>query len=110
MPQKLKKKEFFIILKIHKGFHVQANPAAAPYLIPLTLSLRSKGQIKVTYPKSLPYQLEDGTKLLVYGGTVKLKVKIQKGKPPFSFLLKYQACDKRSCFFPQKVSFSIPAR
>ena len=43
------------------GFHVQANPASAEFLIPLRLQLRARGGVPATipaYPTGVPYRVE----------------------------------------------------
>ena len=56
------------------GFHIQANPASGPFLIPASLALRHRGDgirlRRPIYPPGEPYRLQ-GTEndLMTYEGT-----------------------------------------
>ncbi len=124
-PEELKLKrggssETSIEISVRDGFHVQANPAANQFLIPLTISVESNEALKVgrpRYPPPTRYRLE-GTEedLLVYGGVIKVPFTIQSSgsTPPhlheLQGKLKYQACDDRSCRPPATAPFELKVR
>ena len=112
--------EASIEISVRDGFHVQANPAANQFLIPLTISVESNEALKVgepRYPPPTRYRLE-GTEedLLVYGGVIKVPFTIQSSRstPPdlheLQGKVKYQACDDRSCRPPATAPFELKVR
>ena len=102
------------------GFHVQANPASAEFLIPLQLQLRAKGGVRATipdYPPGEPYRLQGmPSELMTYYGTFEIVVHVnaensaQPGDRTLRGVLRYQACDDRSCRIPASVQVSVPVR
>ena len=100
------------------GFHVQANPASAEFLIPLRLQLRAQGGVRATipvYPPGEPYRVEGMPgELMTYDGTFEIVVQLsagdsaQPGDRTLRGMLRYQACDDRSCRFPASVPVSVP--
>lgn len=102
------------------GFHVQANPASAEFLIPLRLQLRAKGGVRATipvYPPGEPYRLEGmPSELMTYDGTFEIVVHLiagdsaQLGDRTLRGSLRYQACDNFSCRVPASVPVSVPVR
>lgn len=102
------------------GFHVQANPASAEFLIPLRLQIRAKGGVRATipaYPMGEPYRVNGmPSELMTYDGTFEIVVHLRAGAsaPPgdksLRGVLRYQACDDRSCRFPASVPVTIPVR
>ena len=102
------------------GFHLQANPASAEFLIPLRFQLRAKGGVRATipvYPPGEPYRVEGmPSELMTYYGTFEIVVHLRAGdsaKPGDRTLrgtLRYQACDERSCRFPASVPVSVAVR
>ena len=100
------------------GFHVQANPASAEFLIPLRLQLRAKGGVRATvtvYPPGEPYRPEGmPSELMTYDGTFEIVVHLiagdsaQPGDRTLRGVLRYQACDDRSCRVPASVPVSVP--
>jgi hypothetical protein len=100
------------------GFHVQANPASEPYLIPLKLELKPAPGLrpgKVTYPPGRPYRLRGATSdLSTYGGSFDVRVHLEAekgaatGERRVEGSLRYQACDDRVCLRPASVAVEIP--
>ena len=109
-----------ISVVVADGFHVQANPASAEFLIPLRLQLRAKGGVRATipvYPPGEPYRVEGmPSELMTYYGTFEIVVHLraedsaQPGDRTLRGVLRYQACDDRSCRFPASVPVSVPVR
>ncbi len=109
-----------VSVTVADGFHVQANPASADFLIPLRLQLRAKGGVRATipvYPPGEPYRLEGmPNELMTYNGSIEIVVHLtagdsaQPGDRTLRGVLRYQACDDRSCRIPASVPVSVPVR
>jgi len=107
-------------VKIKKGFHIQANPAADEFLIPATLTVQSnKGSVpgNPVYPPGRPYRLKGSQEdLLTYEDEVmiRLPVKVLDSSPlgntNLTGGLRFQPCDDRRCFFPRSVPVMIPVK
>jgi hypothetical protein len=99
-----------LTIAVTPTYHVQANPASDPYLVPLYLALRAGKALQIgkpLYPVGLPYRLEGAPDpLSTYNGTfeVVIPVAADNDARPGDYLvrggLRYQACDSRTCFFP----------
>jgi DsbC/DsbD-like thiol-disulfide interchange protein len=104
-------------LKVTRGYHVNANPAANDLYIPLEVvfadtSFAAAG--KPRYPKGMSWRLKDSDEvLLVYDGKVKITVplRIPETAMPGEYTLRgtldYQACDDAVCFMPQSRAVSV---
>ena len=109
-----------IRITVVEGFHVQANPAADEFLIPLTLEFVSGDGFEVTdirYPPGEPYRLQGADEdLLVYGGTFAVPVTVRASADAREEAvaargrLRYQACDERICLAPATLLFDLTAR
>ena len=107
-------------VKIKKGFHIQANPAADEFLVPTTLTIKAnKGIVpgEPVYPPGIPYKLKGSKEdLLTYEDEVmiKLPVKVLDSAPAgnvnLTGELNIQPCDDRRCFFPRSVPVVIPVK
>ena len=112
-------KDLEISVTVAEGFHVQANPAANEFLIPLELELESDQELEVgevRYPPAEIYRW-NGTEedLLTYEGTFAVTVSIRAQDSAASRTqnvrgrLRYQACDDRSCRPPATMAFELTA-
>lgn len=109
-----------IPIEIGKEYHVQANPASLPRLIPTTVELAGDGGIEVgapQYPKgSIYHQQGSDQPISVYNGKIRITipVSVKAGTKPGEYALKgkvrYQACNEKTCFFPTFVPFEFPLR
>ena len=109
-----------IRITVVEGFHVQANPAANEFLIPLKLEFESRDGFEVTdirYPPGEPYRLQGADEdLLVYGGTFAVPVTVRASADAREEAvtargrLRYQACDDRICLAPATLHFDLKAR
>lgn len=107
----------FAIL-IANGFHIQANPASDPYLVPTKLELLGARGVYTEvpkYPLGERYRLEGASQdLLAYDGTVELLVPLRAAQDamPGDWILRgklrYQACDARRCLPPSSLDVSVP--
>ncbi len=114
------KAEACVSATVAPRFHVQANPASQPYLIPLRLDLQEKPPLRLAspvYPAGKPHRLQ-GSDLdfSVYDGTIEVCVPVEAthgaatGDLAIVGSLRYQACDDRRCLRPQTVSVRVPVR
>ena len=118
-----------VVVTIREGFHIQANPASEPYLIPARLELAGDPRVRVgksVYPPGRPYRLRGASSdLSTYEGTFVIGVPLEASKPPRSTAgavtteptslvlegaLHYQACDDRVCLRPSSVPVRLPLR
>lgn len=109
--------EVKIPIVISPEYHIQANPAAAPQLIPTTVELTPAPGIDVSkarYPKGKPYR-QQGTpvELSVYSGSFEVVVPLKSapsakpGPMRLSGKLRFQACNDKICFFPENVPLEL---
>ena len=107
-----------VTVKIKKGFHIQANPAADKFLIPTTLAVQASEGIvpgETVYPPGQIYRLKGGLDdILTYEDEVTIKLPIQvmdsapTGNTDLSGNLNFQPCDDRQCFSPRSIPIIIP--
>ena len=100
--------------------HVQANPASKPNLIATALTVTSKEGLEVktpTYPEGKPYRLKDSSEdISCYEDEFQIRVPIgtgvasKLGKVELDASLRFQACNDKTCFFPQKREMKIPVQ
>lgn len=105
--------EVAVRLSIVEGYHVQANPAADEFLIPLELQLEGTEGLDVhspAYPAPRTFRLEGSDRdLLTYEGAVEVTVRLVatgNGGPGgrlVSGRVRYQACNARRCLPPASV-------
>ena len=100
------------------SYHVQANPAANPYLIPTRLELDPVSSLNIgaiVYPQGHPFILEGSPDTIdVYDGGFEIAVHFlvaDRPAAPQKFLLSgnltYQACDHRMCFPPDSLPLNL---
>jgi hypothetical protein len=99
------KDEIDIILKIDKGYHVNANPASLDNLIPTSVSFERLSPIAVLYPKPLCYTPSfAGHVLNVYDGVVNITATFHKGLIRKTRTVRgnvtTQACNDQICLPP----------
>jgi uncharacterized protein YyaL (SSP411 family) len=95
-PSSMGSTGFRLTLKVKGGWHINANPASSPYLIPTEV----KGALRnVSYPpgKSRTFAFSDEP-LLVYDG--ELAIEGEWSSPPTPLTLVYQPCDETRCLPP----------
>ena len=109
-----------ISVVVADGYHVQANPASDEFLVPLRIELRAGGGVRPgqpVYPPGRPYRLAGASSdLMTYGGTFEIEVPLraaESARPGHHVLrgvLRYQACDTRTCLFPASLPVMLPVR
>lgn len=99
-----------ITLRIDGGFHINANPASLPYLIPTSLSFAGVTPYRIDYPPSVRFKPKFSDEPLdVYEGTVTITASFAKGAldggaPAFHATVTAQACTDQICLPPADLS------
>lgn len=93
---------FQIRMRIREGWHVNANPASSPYLIPTEV----RGDVgDVRYPEGemMTFSFSDEA-ISVYGSEVTLEGRLLGER----VVLVYQACDDSRCLSPVERKLELP--
>jgi uncharacterized protein YyaL (SSP411 family) len=97
--------EIEITLTIDPGYHINANPASADYLIPTAVTIPGAAGAKIAYPAGRVFKPKfspDG--ISVYEGSVTIKAELPKGglasaaREPLQ--IEVQACTDQLCLPP----------
>ena len=109
-----------IVVRVKRGFHVQANPVLNPDLIPIVLSFEDSGPARAgrpIYPAPKRMRLRGADDdLLVLDGrfTIAVPIRLEGATPPGELRLvgklRYQACDDERCLFPRTARTEVPIR
>lgn len=113
-----------VVATIKKGFHIQANPASEPYLVPARLRLREDDRVRVgpvEYPPGKPHRLRGtSSDLSVYEGTFVILVSLEAprsgrtgalgGELILDGTLEYQACNNVMCLKPSSAPARVPVK
>lgn len=110
-----------LVIRISQPYHVNANPASEDYLIPTELRIEKSKHYtvsKVEYPKPFQktFEFSEGKPLKIYEGIVKIpfELRFSKSVPKGNLLIKasvrYQACDDKACYPPQRVKSDFKVR
>jgi hypothetical protein len=104
-------------LHIAGGFHIQANPASQPYLIPATLDLQAAEGVQArapVYPPGTAHRLRGAAQdLSTYEGTIEIAVPVtvaldaRPGERVLRGTFRYQACDARVCLAPAAAPVAV---
>jgi hypothetical protein len=99
--------------RVAPGMHINSHSPHDELLVPTSLDAGGAGAVKVVkaeYPAGIPLRLEigQGEVLSTYQGefAVRLQVVAPKGDGLLDGVLRYQACDARSCYPPK----TLPVR
>ncbi|WP_169980933.1 thioredoxin domain-containing protein [Tautonia rosea] len=109
--------EIRVTLSIDTKYHLNANPAGAPNLVPTLITLPDDSPaelLDVSYPPGAPLTLAgQDAPISVYSGTVTSVVRLsipesQKADPlGLTLSIRYQACDDRSCLAPASITLPV---
>jgi hypothetical protein len=100
-----------VTLHVDEGFHINANPASQPYLIPTTVSFAGISPKRVVYPPAIRFKPKFSEEPLdVYEGTVAIIVafspeKLSEMRVP-QVTIMVQACTDRICLPPADLTAS----
>ncbi len=94
-----------ITLRIDEGFHINANPASLPYLIPTSLRFSGVTPYRLDYPTPVRFKPKFTDEPLdVYEGTVVISASFKKDvlrdAPVLSATVTAQACTDQICLPP----------
>ncbi len=98
-------------LRIAPGYHINADPASLPYLIPTQVRLENLTPVRVHYPEGRwihPAISREG--LRVYTGEATIRVVLPPGATPARAVrgtLRIQACKAQVCLPPASLSFRV---
>ena len=97
-------------LAIDEGWHVNANPASFPFLIPTQVEVAGDGRsVEVRYPPGRPFRPRFSPDAIsVYEGTVDIPVVLaDPSDPPERLELRFQACDAQRCLPPAETELLL---
>src|SRR5260221_9733459 len=103
-----KEDEFAVTLHIDDGFHINANPASLPYLIPTSLVLVGITPLRIAYPAASRFKPNFANEPLdVYQGTVVITAFLPKDAleqlPVLVASVTVQACTEAICLPPAEL-------
>lgn len=93
-------------LVVAPGFHVNANPASKPYLIPTTVLIGGQPAPGLHYPPGRLLRLQTGLQLAVLEGRITLAMPL-RGDPPALVQVRVQACDEQACLPPSTLEVPV---
>ncbi len=109
--------EAVVSVTVAEGLHVQANPAADEFLIPLVVRFGDVPGIRwgtPAYPPPVPFRIEGwDLELKTYERTVHVTVPVaaadaaEPGAVTVAGTVRFQACDSRRCFAPATVPVEV---
>jgi hypothetical protein len=110
--------ETSVRLRVLAGYHINANPATFPYLIPTQLDIPkahgiSAAEVKYPPPLQRTFSFADAP-LAVYEGEAELKTALtadktaKPGQTSIPAKLRIQACDEQVCYPPGTIDVWIP--
>jgi thiol:disulfide interchange protein DsbD len=103
-----------VVITVAEGFHAQSHKPSAPNYIPLVLTPTPNAAVDfgtIEYPPGVDETYPDLGTLNVYTGevTVRVPVTIKPGTAGGEIKLagsvRYQACDDRACYRPERAPF-----
>ena len=100
-----------VTLSVDSGYHINANPASEPYLIPTSLTFKGSAPARVLYPSPVRFKpVFSDESLDVYEGIVSISASFPTGAlehiPALQGAVTVQACSDRICFPPADLAFS----
>ncbi|MES2406742.1 MAG: thioredoxin domain-containing protein [Pseudomonadota bacterium] len=102
--------ELMVSIDIEAGYHINANPASDPNLIPTQFSLPGYPDLKMDYPAAKMFKAPFAPQgIAVYEGHITLRGRVSK-KPirlPLNATLRIQACNDQVCLAPATVTVPV---
>ncbi len=101
--------ELRVAVAIDEGYHINANPASDPHLIPTTLTLDGYSDLKVQYPPPQVFKAPFAPQgIAVYTGRVDLRALLPHQRTvPIQARLRVQACNDRYCLMPATLAVAV---
>jgi uncharacterized protein YyaL (SSP411 family) len=102
--------DLIVSIDIEAGYHINANPASDPNLIPTQFTLPGYPDLKIDYPAAKMFKAPFAPQgIAVYEGHIALRGHLPK-KPtrlPINASLRIQACNDRVCLAPATVTVPL---
>jgi hypothetical protein len=104
-------RQFVITLRIDDGFHINANPASLPYLIPTSVTFVGVSPFRIRYPIPIRFKPKFTEEPLnVYEGTILITASFMKGvldrASALHAAVTAQACTDQICLPPEDLPVS----
>jgi hypothetical protein len=101
-------RSFRLALSIAEGWHVNANPAVDPHLIPTTIEARGARLRDVTYPPGRLLTLQGAEEpISVYEGEIEITGALAADGAAPGLVLTYQSCDEARCLPPVRSELPV---
>jgi uncharacterized protein YyaL (SSP411 family) len=99
---------FVVELEIRDGWHVNANPAGQPFLVPLVVSGAAGMLRAVSYPAAEPARAAPASEPIpTYRGRIQVRGEVAAGGGAASLGVTYQACDASRCLPPVTLEVAL---
>ncbi|MBI3524153.1 MAG: DUF255 domain-containing protein, partial [Betaproteobacteria bacterium] len=100
-----------LTIKIDNGYHINANPASAPYLVATQLQIDGYPNVKVDYPAAQNFKAPFAPQgIAVYQGRVTLTAHLPPGLRPSAANLRVQACNDEVCLAPATITVPLSSK
>ncbi len=112
LPQPGKNTELHVAIDVDDGYHINANPASDPDLIPTELMVAGVPDVAVNYPPAQTFKAPFAPQgMAVYTGHVELRVQLPATAPqPTEVELRVQACNDQYCLAPATLQVPVATR
>jgi hypothetical protein len=103
--------EILVTLTIDPGYHLNANPASADYLMPTVVTVPIAPDAKITYPAGQVFKPKFSPEgISVYEGSVAIRAELPRGRLASAvntpLLIKVQVCTAQICLPPATLTAS----
>jgi uncharacterized protein len=102
--------DLVVTIEVAPGFHINANPASLPELIPTELTLAGRPDMKVDYPAPRIFKASFAPQgIAIYEGEFTLRARLPQApaKSLSSASLRVQACNDKYCLAPATITVPI---
>ncbi|TAM97441.1 MAG: thioredoxin domain-containing protein, partial [Rhodanobacteraceae bacterium] len=101
--------ELRVAIDVDEDYHINANPASGPDLIPTTLTLDGQSDLKVRYPPAQTFKAPFAPQgIAVYTGHIELRAHLPyPSAVPRQAKLRVQACNDKYCLAPATVAVPV---
>jgi uncharacterized protein len=99
-----------VIVEVAPGFHINANPASQPELIPTLLTIPGRPDVNVDYPASRIFKASFAPQgIAIYEGEFALRARVPEASAESLRVahLRVQACNDKYCLAPATVTVPI---
>jgi uncharacterized protein YyaL (SSP411 family) len=104
--------EILVTLTIEPGYHLNANPASADYLMPTVVTVPSAPDAKITYPAGQIFKSKFSPEgISVYEGSVAIRAELPRGRLASAestpLRINVQVCTAQICLPPATLTTSV---